>query len=309
LDQLKWNQNYPCEENSKETFSEVEKWIAHSIQAAGGMKPYALTFIGKEGGGKSWLIELLKKMYGGRVLQTASPERDVWGTYNPLMATAYLVNLNEVDKRNTKGADGKIKQLISEDRITVSSKGQNAYEIDSYNRFILTTNALDGAGTDDNDRRNMIMRCSDSKVGDSDYFKELFSLLENTEVMRAVYKHFRTLDMSTWNPAKAPLKTEYHTTIIGETKSNIQQYMEHFTYKHSTEESVELYGKDIYTDYKQWNEEQGNEYKMALNDLLKKIKLTYRAVIISSKRDNKGMKNTYSILELKRLFNIGELLI
>lgn len=296
-------------DNSKETFSEVEKWIAHSIQAAGGKKPYALTFIGKEGGGKSWLIELLKKMYGGRVLQTASPERDVWGTYNPLMATAYLVNLNEVDKRNTKGADGKIKQLISEDRITVSSKGQNAYEIDSYNRFILTTNALDGAGTDDNDRRNMIMRCSDSKVGDSDYFKELFSLLENTEVMRAVYKHFRTLDISTWNPAKAPLKTEYHTTIIGETKSNIQQYMEHFTYKHSTEESVELYGKDIYTDYKQWNEEQGNEYKMALNDLLKKIKLTYRAVIISSKRDNKGMKNTYSILELKRLFNIGELLI
>ncbi len=63
-----------------------------------------------EGAGKTIFINILSRILGpGKVLQTTEPEKNVWGNFNSLMINAFLVVLSEVDKRNSIGADGKIK--------------------------------------------------------------------------------------------------------------------------------------------------------------------------------------------------------
>ena len=70
------------------------------------------TFISKEGVGKSWLIKLFKVMFGNdKVLETSNPSRDVWGDFNGMMMNAFIVNLNEISKKETMEAEGKLNLL------------------------------------------------------------------------------------------------------------------------------------------------------------------------------------------------------
>ena len=73
------------------------------------------TFISDEGAGKYTFIRLLMLMLGSkRVLETANPKRDIWGDFNGCLMDAFLINLNELSKKDTLEAEGKIKGLIAD---------------------------------------------------------------------------------------------------------------------------------------------------------------------------------------------------
>jgi phage/plasmid-associated DNA primase len=59
------------------------------------------------------------------------------------MSDNFLVNLNELSKSETKGNEGQFKQMVTDGKLTINSKGVAQYQIDSYHRFFTTTNNLD----------------------------------------------------------------------------------------------------------------------------------------------------------------------
>jgi hypothetical protein len=132
-----------------------EKWIAQMIQYPA-IKSVCPTLISKEGAGKGTLMKLLEKMLGtSKVYETAEPSRDIWGDFNGIMADTFLVNLNELSKKETIESEGRIKKLITDDSITINNKGVSQYKIKSYHRFIITTNKEDPIGTNKDDRRKI----------------------------------------------------------------------------------------------------------------------------------------------------------
>jgi hypothetical protein len=142
-------------------------WIAHSIQKPAQKPECMLTLVGKQGIGKNILTTTLARLYGsGKMFETTQPERDVWGSFNTPMMGAYLVVLNETDKRNAVGAEGKMKGLITDPPLTINGKGKDQFPITSYHRFITNSNTADPVKTSKGDRRNVIIRCSDEKKGD-----------------------------------------------------------------------------------------------------------------------------------------------
>jgi phage/plasmid-associated DNA primase len=72
------------------------------------------------------------------------------------MANTFLVILSETDKRNSYGADGKIKGLITDAPLVINPKGKDAFEIISYHRVVQLTNSADPVKTSKDDRRNWI---------------------------------------------------------------------------------------------------------------------------------------------------------
>jgi hypothetical protein len=54
----------------------------------------------------------------------------------------------------------------------------NQTTIKSYHRFIISTNKDDPIATSKDDRRNLIIRCSDELVNNKIYFDKLHHLLE-----------------------------------------------------------------------------------------------------------------------------------
>jgi hypothetical protein len=101
-------------DNLKKVFDYFIGWIAMMIQKPE-IKTTCITLISKEGAGKGTLMQLFAKMLGeSKILETKTPSRDVWGQFNGIMADAFLVNLNEMEYKETQNAEGQIKALITD---------------------------------------------------------------------------------------------------------------------------------------------------------------------------------------------------
>jgi hypothetical protein len=169
----------------------IKMWIAHFLLYPE-FKNRMITLISQQGGGKNSIVEMLIAMIGAKhVFSTTRPSRDVWGQFNDRMSgNTYLVVLDELSKQEQKDAIEHIKALQTEPRLLINPKGHTPYEIRSYHKFIGFSNNEEPIKTNQHDRRNIIIRCSDDLIGNTEHFNRFYELLENKDVMYGVYKYF-----------------------------------------------------------------------------------------------------------------------
>jgi phage/plasmid-associated DNA primase len=239
------------------------KWIGQMIKYPS-VKTICPTLISKEGAGKGTFLLLMRKMLGNdKIFETTQPSRDVWGDFNGVMANTFLVNLNELSKKDTIENEGKIKGLITDPRLTINNKGLNKFEINSFHRFIITTNNEEPIVSKKDDRRNLIIRSSDEKIGDKEYFKNLHKILEDVNVIKTCYEYFKGLnDLDTFNKIEKPV-TEYQANIQEGNRSHIELWLEDFTAENFDQTEVVLLGNEKFNLFKKWCE--GKNIENGLN--------------------------------------------
>jgi hypothetical protein len=283
------------------------KWIAQMIQYPH-IKTIMPTFISGEGSGKGTLFKLFEKMLGNeKIFETTNPSRDVWGDFNGMMCNCFLVNLNELSKKDTIEAEGKIKGLITDNTLAINQKGIPQYKIKSYHRFITTTNKEEPINSTNGDRRNLIIRSSDEKKGDYNYFETIYNYLEDNDVIRTCYNYFKGIEgMDKFKDISIP-QTEYQTNLKELSKSPIEQWLESFTREHinDSNECIELLGTEIYELFKNWCNENGIKYD--INALKLGVRLTNMNIngISKGNHTNKGKTKILNICELKKTFKVG----
>ena len=293
--------------NDENVYDYFIKWIAQMIQYPH-IKSIMPTFISGEGAGKGTLFKLFERMLGNeKVFETTNPSRDVWGDFNGMMSNCFLVNLNELSKKDTIEAEGKIKGLITDNTLAINQKGIPQYKIKSYHRFITTTNKEEPINSSKGDRRNLIIRSSDEKKGDYIYFETIHKYLEDNDVIRTCYDYFKSIEgMDKFKDISIP-QTEYQTNLKELSKSPIEQWLESFTREHSNdnEECIELLGTKIYELFKLWCYDNGIKYD--INAVKLGVRLTNMNIqgISKGKHTNKGHTKMLNITELKNTFKIG----
>ena len=266
------------------------------------------TFISGEGSGKGTLFKLFEKMLGNeKVFETTNPSRDVWGDFNGMMCNCFLVNLNELSKKDTMEAEGKIKGLITDNTLAINQKGIPQYKIKSYHRFITTTNKEEPINSSNGDRRNLIIRSSDEKKGDYIYFDTMHKYLEDNDVIRTCYDYFKGIEgMDKFKDISIP-QTEYQTNLKELSKSPIEQWLESFTREHMNDdkECIELLGTEIYELFKHWSNLNGIKYDINAVKLgVKLINMKIKGVS-KGRHTMKGDTKFFNINELKTTFRLG----
>jgi hypothetical protein len=291
--------------NEKEVFDYFIGWIAMMIQKPE-VKTTCITLISKEGAGKGTLMQLFAKMLGeSKILETKTPSRDVWGQFNGIMADAFLVNLNEMEYKETQNAEGQIKALITDTQMTISKKGTNQFSINSYHHFIITTNKENPIATTKDDRRKLIIRSSDEFIGNREYFNKMYALLENVEFIRTCYAYFKDYDLSGYEYKDIP-KTEHQEDLKELSVSAPEQWLESFTRDNRNEESVERLGRVVFNLFMGWCGENNIKYDTTPQKL--GIKLKSLKIDGVEKGDSKvdGKMKVFNINKLKKHFNIVE---
>jgi len=286
-------------------------WISHLFQYPE-QKSIVPCFISKQGTGKSKAIECICNMIGSnKVLETRQPSEDVWGTFNPLMANAFLVNLDELSKSDTIKSMGIIKGLITQPTITINNKGVNKYVIPSYHRFIISTNSEDPIPTSDDDRRFIIIRCSDEKIGDKEYFKKLHDYVNDIRVLRTLYNYFKYErgDMITFINKEMP-KTEYHNNLKEANKDIVLMFLEDFARLNdpvveNKDNILELSGKDIYNRFVVWKNENNINYETNVVKFGMKISNLNIKGITKGRHTKQGWTKYYYINDLRDYFGVG----
>lgn len=283
------------------------KWIAQMIQYPH-IKTIMPTFISEQGAGKGSLFKLFEKMLGSeKVFETTNPNRDVWGDFNGMMSICFLVNLNELSKKDTIEAEGKIKGLITDTTLAINQKGIPQYKIKSYHRFITTTNKEEPINSSYGDRRNLIIRSSDEKKGDFLYFETMHKYLEDIDVIRTCYDYFKSIeDMDKFRDIPIP-KTEYQNNLKELSKSPIEMWLDSFTREHMNDDNkcIELLGSEIYRLFKEWTYSNGITYE--INTVKLGIKLINMRIkgVYKGNHTIKGDTKLFKIDELKNYFQLG----
>jgi hypothetical protein len=207
-------------------------------------------FTSSEGAGKDSFLYMFKKLIGkNQVVETTRPE-DVFGRFNSILANARLVILNEMNASDLHKYDKDMKMLITEDRIPIEYKGKGIYNLASFHRLMLFTNKIDHPiQTSKSDRRKLIVRCSDEKIGDSDYFNRLYTLLEDDTVMAAMFQFFMNRDVRAFNSERGRLipKTEFQQTITENYSNPVEDWVKSLT------EYLEKDGRLEYHESFTWN--------------------------------------------------------
>jgi hypothetical protein len=278
------------------------KWIAQMIQYPE-VKSICPTLISKEGSGKGTLLLLIEKMIGfNKYFETTNPMRDIWGDFNGRMANTFLINLNEMSKKDTLECQGRIKGLITDGKLTINNKGMNQYQIQSYHRFIVTTNNEDPIVTKSDDRRNLIIRTSDELKGNDEYFKRMNEMINDVNVVKTFYEYLKNIP-NMENFREIPLPQTEHQNEMKEMNMDIEERWVRDMVS-TRETDFEMSGSDNFKSFMDFCIENGIEYKTNALKLGLKIKRLI-GDCIDKDRGKNAMKTKFLVDKIRKKLNIG----
>jgi len=292
--------------NDNVVYEYLIKWIGQMIKYPA-IKSICPVLISEEGAGKGTLMRLLEKMLGEeKVYETTKPSRDVWGDFNGRMVNSFLVNLNELSKKETLDATNYIKGLITDPKLTINNKGVGQYEIQSYHRWLITTNNEDPIGSGKDDRRKVIIRSSDELIGNKEYFTIMNDVyLKDINVIKTCYEFFKNLDgLDKFLSLPMPI-TEYQGDIQELSVSPIENWLKDLTINTAgTEDAnkiMEYNSKEIYEEFKIWIKQNAIQYELdSLKFLVRLKRLKINGV--EKKHTKYGNKTIINLQELREHF-------
>jgi hypothetical protein len=264
--------------------------------------------ISRQGSGKGTLLQLFYKMLGqNKVFETSDPNRDVWGNFNSKMKDCFLVNLDELSKKDLIDSIGKVKALVTNSAMTINEKGISQYSITSYHRFIVTTNSDDPIPTSKDDRRNLIIRSSDEKKGDSKYFDKMYEYLSNENVIRTCYDYFKSVEgVDKFGLIPMP-QTEYQNELKEMNESPMDCWLKRFVLDNYDKEEIELFGNETYQLCNDWKTKTGFKYETTCVKLGCKLINMKINGIHKGRHTKKGDTKIFKIQELKDYYKLNNL--
>lgn len=301
LDYFKEHIKVLCNHDEK-VYNFVFMWIAQMFQYPE-HKSIEIIFISEPGVGKGLILEFFKTIMGGskRCWETTSPEKEVFGHFNGAMKDAFLVCFNEVNKSNFYNLNDKKKAIITDNNININIKGVPEFNIASYHRFIAFTNNPEPATK--NDRRDIFIRCSNEKVGDTEYFTEGFNYATDLECCAYIYNYFMKYPTKVKiNSVDIP-KTDYDEIIQEAQENPIVSFIKDFVIDNNTLQERRINVEDLFENYKDY---------CFRNDIslesMNKLKFGVRLQFIKGQHIIKERKKVSGKVRNIYVFNIPELI-
>lgn len=252
-----------------------ELWLAHLFKYPK-HKSFVPIFVGNQGTGKDMLIALITKLIGeDKKFETSSPEKNIWGSFNPFMKSAYLVHLSEFGKKNTQDYVGNIKAITTTGRITINEKNKGEYEINSYHRFIGASQSPEPIPIEKDNRRFQLILTSSDKIGDTEYFNEGWGYLKDKNAMKSFYDYLMSLDVPEQLQYHMVAQSEYTQYITGISKPQEESFIQDFISENMKSGKIEKFRTtDIYDKYLKWCDDAKQSYKLEKRKFLVQMKKT-----------------------------------
>ena len=196
----------------------VLNWFAQIIQTPNKKTKVGLVLRSEaEGVGKNLILNLIKDIIGSEYYYSTSNLEHLIGNFNADAEGKILINMNECLWGGDKKKEGRLKEFITEDTLTINQKGVKTYNIENYANICITTNSDWIIGINKNDRRWQMIECSETK-----YSTEYYNDLANTNI-QDLTNFFYSRDLSNFNSTKL-IKTALHNDQIELNMDSVEIY-------------------------------------------------------------------------------------
>lgn len=283
-------------------------WLAQMVQYPQ-HKSMCIIYKSGEGTGKNTLIEFIGAILGeNKLFETSKPDKDVWGDFNGKMKEAFLVHLTEIDYKKCTDKSA-IYNLITDATITINEKGKNQYTVNSYHRFLGSTNSdypiFDAAGG----RRFLLIECSDEMKGNSEYFINLRKYTHDPIVQRTFYDFLMNYETKPIITESDIPKTEFHQKIREASKDTMDAFIEDLVMENYNKEEAVYTTNEIWDSFRLFCCNSNIECKMTKQQFSTRIGMRKIPGLTSDVKKLNGKASrvkVFNITELKRHFDIVE---
>lgn len=181
--------------NEEDLYDYVIKWYAHMFKFPSKRNNIAIFFKSKQGAGKNLSTNFIFNLIGSQHCSTiADIERDVFGTFNPLLKNKLLIVFDEMDPLTGIKNSDRLKALITGETIDINEKHKGLQTIFNNSRFVLFSNNDFCIKIENNDRRFLNIE-SILPIPDNEYFIKFVKLMNDKQIQRLFYEHLLSIDI------------------------------------------------------------------------------------------------------------------
>jgi hypothetical protein len=271
----------------------VEKWCAWIVQHPSIKTLTCIIFQSDiEGAGKDSYADFFGSILGSEYFRNIlDPVNEVFGRFTSQLKRCLLLKFEEAPFIETKAHRELFKGLITCKSKAYEEKGHPTITLDCYFNVMMTTNNKVPALLDDKERRMVLIKCSEEKVGQMDYWKKVHQTLAKQETKDAWLHYLLNLDLTGWNAYENRPITKFYE----ETKLASRPYhARFFQYKVQEEDSilkdVGMLGKNL---LKAMNE--GQKFEINETQLGRDLQAYLKAEVVVKRHTMVG--NNYRITE------------
>ena len=171
------------------------------IQYPGTKLLTAIILTGVQGSGKSFMGQLIGRVYGSNYAQLSSSE--LRGSFNSWLKGRQFCCVNEFLWTNKRADADFLKDVITRETVSINEKFQPAYIISDRANYFFTSNHEDAISIEDSDRRYFVHHVQ--KRLDLNLARSLNRAQDDPAFISALYYRWLNLDLTGFNPrAPAP---------------------------------------------------------------------------------------------------------
>lgn len=193
---------------SRDSYSYLMSYLAHMYQRPEEKPGVMIALLGGQGTGKGTFFRLLQAIWGQTTLQV-SDVNEIVGQFNAALERNLIILMDEALFSGDRKAQDRLKSIITEPKCRIEQKYQPARTIDSYHRLFAASNHKHFAQVDDDDRRFVFLRVSESMRGNHEYFEKISKAITDQVIINAFVYELDNLSIDTFNIRQKPSTQEY----------------------------------------------------------------------------------------------------
>ena len=235
-----------CKNNEK-SYKYILNLFAHYIRKPDIKTGVMLCLKSKQGAGKGIVLEFLQKIIGDAHYCQNSNANSLFGQFNGVLEGKILVNLDEAFWGGDKALEGQVKNKVTEKRQYINKKNKEAYHVDDYSNYIITTNNDWFSGVDANDRRHYCLELDNEYAGiNNETIKKYHKKVRESCVLAFAKVLYELEDFDDFNPREFE-KTPLLQDQVERNWNTVQSWFHQILVDGEFRNNVNLnYGKEAY---------------------------------------------------------------
>ena len=241
---------YLCggEQNSRECFNWVLKWLAYPIQHPGAKMRTALIFHGPQGTGKNLFFETVMAIYGeyGRIVDQAAIE----DKFNDWASRKLFLIADEVVARaELYHVKNKLKSFVTGEWIRINPKNVAAHDERNHCNVVYLSNEIQPLPIEADDRRHFVI-WTPPKLSEN-FYAEIRSELDNGGVA-ALHQYLLDLDLGDFDEHTKPPLTQAKIDLMEVGAGNVQRFIRAWLGGDTPYPICPCGSSDLYSAYMRW---------------------------------------------------------
>lgn len=234
----------------------VLKWIALPLQRRGTKMQTAIVMYGAEGTGKNLFWGAVPEIYGRWGVLIGQAELE--STFNGWESAKLFMVADEVVPRNEmRHMKGRLKQLITSDRVMVNEKNQPVREERNCMNGVFLSNENQPLLLDKGDRRYCGIRCD--VVEPIDYYRRVGRERDNGGV-EALYHYLLNYDLEDFDEHTKPFETDERSELIAAGEAPSLRFWEDWREGQLPLPYCSCRAQDLYMAFRAWCAQTGERF-------------------------------------------------